>query len=292
MNINFKMWDKLNEFSLDIPEVDFSFSDRLARENGWTKEYANRVITEYKKFVFLSATSGKSLTPSDEVDQAWHMHMIYSRSYWNEMCKDILGGFMFHHGPTKGGKLEAERFHNQYQYTLDLYAEVFNETPPSDIWPSVEKRFSPMDYKRIDVTKNIILNKNKVKEYMISYALPLVGALLISLFTFSTETNPKEDSNFWWWVLGIAIAIFIIRGIYRYANKDERRSRSSSSSSSSSSTYDSGCSVVGSFFGCSSSSSSSSGCGSSGCGSSGCGSSGCGGGGCGGGGCGGGGCGS
>ena len=191
---------------------------------------------------------------------------------------------MLHHGPTKGGKLEAVRFHDQYQYTLDLYAEVFNETPPSDIWPSVEKRFSPMDYKRIDVTKNIILNKKKVKEYMISYALPIVGALLLSLFTFSTETKPKEDDNFWWWVLGIGIAIFIIRGIYRYVNKDERRSRSSSSSSS---TYDSGCSVVGSFFGCGSSdssSSSSSGCGSSGCGSSGCGSSGCGG--CGGGGCG------
>jgi hypothetical protein len=268
MDINYKMWDKLNDFSLDIPEVDFSFSDRLARENGWSKEYANCVITEYKKFVFLSATSGKSLTPSDEVDQAWHMHMIYSRSYWNEMCKGILGGFMLHHGPTKGGKLEAERFHDQYQYTLDLYADVFNENPPSDIWPSVEKRFSPMDYKRIDVTKNIILNKNKVKEYMISYALPLVGGLLISLLTFSTETKPKEESNFWWWVLGIVVAIFIIRGIYRYVNKNERRSRSSSSSS----TYDSGCSVIGSFFGCGSS-----GCGSSCGGSSGCGSS-CGGG--------------
>jgi hypothetical protein len=271
MNINYKMWDKLNEFSLDIPEVAFSFSDRLARENGWTKEYANRVITEYKKFVFLSAVSNKSLTPSDEVDQAWHMHMIYSRSYWNEMCKDILGGFMLHHGPTKGGKLEAERFHDQYQHTLNLYTEVFNETPPSDIWPSVEKRFSPMDYKRIDVTQNIILNKKKAKEYMISYALPIIGALLLSLFTFSTETKPKEDSNFWWWVLGIGVAIFVIRGIYRYLNRNERRS---SSSSSSSSTYDSGCSVIGSFFGCGSSDS---GCGSSGCSSSGCGSS-CGGG--------------
>ena len=276
--INYKMWDKLNEFSLDIPEVSFSFSDRLARENGWSKKYANRVITEYKKFVFLSAVSGKSLTPSDEVDQAWHMHMIYSRSYWVEMCGDILNGFMLHHGPTKGGKIEAERFNNQYQYTLDLYAEVFNENAPSDIWPSVEKRFSPMDFKRIDVTKNIVLNKKKVKEYMISYALPIVGALLLSLFTFSTEAKPKEDdNNFWWWVLGIGITIFVIRGIYRYANRNERRS----SSSSSSSTYDSGCSVVGSFFGCGSSGCSSSGCSSSGCGSSGCGSSGCGGGGCG-----------
>lgn len=283
--INYKMWEKLNEFSLDIPEVSFSFSDRLARENGWSKEYANRVITEYKKFVFLSAVSGKSLTPSDEVDQAWHMHMIYSRSYWVEMCGEILNGFMLHHGPTKGGKAEAERFNNQYQYTLDLYYEVFFEKAPSDIWPSAEKRFSPTDFKRIDVNENIILNKKKVKEYMITYALPIVGALLLSLFTFSTEAKPKEsDNNFWWWVLGIGVTIFIIRGIYRYVNRNERKS-SSSSSSYSSSTYDSGCTVIGSFFGCGTSDSGSGhgggGCGSSGCGSSGCGSS-CGGG-CGGG---------
>jgi hypothetical protein len=270
MKTNSNLWWKLSEFSLDVPEIDFSFSDRLARENGWSKEFTNRVIEEYKKFVFLSVTSGKALTPSDEVDQAWHLHMIYSRSYWDEMCMGILNGFKLYHGPTKGGKAEASRFNEQYLYTLKLYSEIFGQLPPSDIWPSVEKRFSPMNWKRVDVAKNIVLSKQKVKEYMISYVAPVAGAFVISLFTGSTSKT--EDSNFWWWVLGVAVAIFVIRGIYRYLNRHERRSGSSSSSGSS---YDSGCTVIGSFFGCGSGDS---GCGSSGCSSSGC--SGCGGGGC------------
>ena len=105
--IDYSIWEKLKDFSLDVPEVSFSFSDRLARENAWSKEYSQRAILEYKKFIFLSYISGKSLTPSDEVDQVWHLHMIYTRSYWVDMCKELLGGFNLHHGPTKGGKAEG-----------------------------------------------------------------------------------------------------------------------------------------------------------------------------------------
>jgi hypothetical protein len=280
--IDYLTWKKLKDFSLDVPEVSFSFSDRLARENGWSNEYAQRAILEYKKFIFLSYISGKSLTPSDEVDQVWHLHMIYTHSYWIEMCKEILGGFQLHHGPTKGGKSEGERFHNQYEETLKLYGEILFEEPPSDIWPSVEQRFSNFDFKRIDMSKNIVINKTKVYEYLASYIVPVVLGLILMLFTFSKEKSGDDDSIWFWWLLGIVGGIFLIRGIYRYVNRNNRGGGGSSySSSSSSSSSSNGCSIWGSFVGCGSSdsgcSSSSSGCGSSGCGSSGCGGGGCGG---------------
>jgi hypothetical protein len=277
--INYSAWVKLKDFSLDVPEVSFSFSDRLARENAWSKEYSQRAILEYKKFIFLSYISGKSLTPSDEVDQVWHLHMIYTRSYWIEMCKELLGGFNLHHGPTKGGKAEGDRFNLQYQDTLNLYEEVFFETPPSDIWPSVEQRFSNFDFKRIDMSKNIVINKTKVYEYLTSYAIPIVLGFILMFFTFSKEKSGESDGSWFWWLLGIVGGLFFIRGIYRYLNRNNRGNGSSSSSSSSSS---GGCTIWGSFVGCGTSGCGSSGCGSSGCGSSGCGSSGCGGGGCGG----------
>jgi len=281
--IDYSVWEKLKNFSLDVPQVSFSFSDRLARENGWTKEYAQRAIVEYKKFIFLSYISGKSLTPSDEVDQVWHLHMIYTRSYWVEMCKELLGGFQLHHGPTKGGKAEGDRFHLQYEETLNLYDEVFFEEPPSDIWPSVEQRFSNFDFKRIDISKNIVINKTKVYEYLTSYVVPIVLGVILMVFTFSTEKTGESDGTWFWWLLGIVGVIFLIRGIFRYLNRHNRGGGSSYSSSSSSSSS-SGCTIWGSFIGCGTSDSGcgSSGCGSSGCGSSGCGSSGCGGcGGCG-----------
>ena len=87
MKSNLKLWEDLSNFSLDNPEADFSFSQRLARENGWNLAHSLRVIEEYKKFIYMSVVTGKSLTPSDEVDQAWHLHLIYSYSYWVEMCE-------------------------------------------------------------------------------------------------------------------------------------------------------------------------------------------------------------
>ena len=48
-----KLWNDIKTFELDEPEISLSFTDRLARENGWTIEYSIRAILEYKKFIFL-----------------------------------------------------------------------------------------------------------------------------------------------------------------------------------------------------------------------------------------------
>jgi hypothetical protein len=59
---------RIQEFQLDDSASNFSFSHRLARENGWTVQYAKSVIDEYKKFIFLAIVSGHPVTPSDQVD--------------------------------------------------------------------------------------------------------------------------------------------------------------------------------------------------------------------------------
>jgi hypothetical protein len=41
------LWEKIKLFQFNEPGIDFSFEKRLARENGWTKEYTSRVIEEY-----------------------------------------------------------------------------------------------------------------------------------------------------------------------------------------------------------------------------------------------------
>lgn len=268
---NLELWEKLSNFSLDNPEASFSFTDRLARENGWSIEFSKRVVDEYKKFIYMSVVSGKSLTPSDEVDQAWHLHLVYSYSYWVEMCENTLGGFRLHHGPTKGGLVEKKRYDDQYSQTLEFYLNEFGYDAPRDIWPSHEIRFGKVNFRRVSMHDNYVLNKEKVQKHTLSLATILFTLFGAVLFLSAKSSNGEvELSTILWVMFAVISGIFLIRGIYRYMTRNSRGSRSSSSSTNSSS--DSGCTIVSSFFGC----------GTSGCGSSGCGSSGCGGcGGCG-----------
>lgn len=53
-NQQVELYQRIQEFSLDEPSARFTFSHRLARDYGWTIEYTQQVIDEYKKFVFLT----------------------------------------------------------------------------------------------------------------------------------------------------------------------------------------------------------------------------------------------
>ena len=48
-----QIWNKIKNFEIDDIDSSFTFSNRLARENDWSLEYALRTILEYKKFIFL-----------------------------------------------------------------------------------------------------------------------------------------------------------------------------------------------------------------------------------------------
>ncbi|MGE3691630.1 MAG: hypothetical protein AB7F98_09635 [Novosphingobium sp.] len=127
------VWRALAAYGIGPEGSALSFPQRLARENGWTLAHVERVIAEYKRFCFLAATAGFEVTPSDPVDQAWHLHLTYSRDYWDRFCPDVLG-CKLHHGPTKGGGEERGRHFRQYAETLKAYERHFGP-PPADIWP-------------------------------------------------------------------------------------------------------------------------------------------------------------
>jgi hypothetical protein len=130
------LWGKIQQFELDDPHAEFQFSARLAKENGWTRPFTEDAIQEYRKFVYLAAVSNGEVTPPKTIDTVWHQHLTYTRSYWDEMCGEVLG-FPLHHNPTRGGSAEDARFEDQYEQTLDLYRTEFGEEPPSAIWPRI-----------------------------------------------------------------------------------------------------------------------------------------------------------
>ena len=134
------LWQALSAYEVGPADADLTFTQRLARENGWTPAHAARVFEEYRRFLYLAVTAGHAVTPSDAVDQAWHLHLTYTRDYWERLCPDVLGQPL-HHGPTKGGRAESERFFEQYAQTLRSYEAMFGPAP-ADIWPDARKRLT------------------------------------------------------------------------------------------------------------------------------------------------------
>jgi len=132
---------KILAFEPDDPGAQLPFTARLAREQGWTHVFAGRVVQEYKRFVALAMLAGHPVTPSEQVDQAWHLHMVYTKSYWHGLCRDVLGREL-HHSPTTGGAEEDGKFADWYGKTLESYTRLFGNSPPRDIWPSTAERFA------------------------------------------------------------------------------------------------------------------------------------------------------
>lgn len=153
---------RLLDYSVGSDRVELPFTRRLAQENGWSLTYSNRVFEEYKRFCYLCMNSKRACTPSLDVDQAWHLHLTYSRDYWERFCPELLGKPL-HHGPTLGGNDEDVRFLEQYNETLQFYNDVFGVEAPKDIWPSAAIRFSnKLRLRWVDVSKVYPIEKKKV----------------------------------------------------------------------------------------------------------------------------------
>lgn len=128
------LWQRIAAFEIDESGAEHPFSVRLAQEQGWSRAHARRVLEEYKRFAFLAVTAGHPVTPSKSVDQAWHLHLIYTRSYWGEFCPHVLQRPL-HHEPSRGGSHDQVKYTVQYRQTLESYANAFGTVPPDDIWP-------------------------------------------------------------------------------------------------------------------------------------------------------------
>lgn len=168
------LWQAINAHNLDVADAVLPFSRRLARETGWSHPFCQAAIADYKRFIYLICVADRMLAPSDIVDEVWHLHLIYTRDYWDVFCTTVLGR-KIHHGPTRGGTAEADRYLGAYRHTLDLYRREFGEPPPAT-WPDDQTRFSkPIQWQRLNPSDHIILPKRQVF-LCLALALPLLLA--------------------------------------------------------------------------------------------------------------------
>lgn len=219
---NPQIWQSIAEYELDATGAEFQFSARLARDNGWTKAKACKAVEEYKRFIYLCAISTRELTPSDEVDQVWHMHLLYTRDYWGPFSKAV--GKTIHHGPTAGGQGERQRYALNYEATLEFYEQEFMASPPVDIWPAAAVRFG-VNYRRINVTSHIILPKPSAMVGTVAagflLALVMFGSTVFdqvgigaAMAADELEKVPSTGASIWRFIYDNYIGILIMGTIF------------------------------------------------------------------------------
>jgi hypothetical protein len=196
-----ELYDRIQAFSLDKLDAQISFSQRLAKDNGWSLQFAQQAIEEYKKFAFLAVAAGHPVTPSDQVDQVWHLHLTYTRSYWEDFCSQVLQTPL-HHEPTLGGEAENQKFDDWYNKTLESYERFFGIKPPLEIWPTPKDRFGrDLHFVRINTQQNWVLAKLADRKTVIS-SITILTILVLGGCYLSNPDN-KIDSVFFMLLLYI-----------------------------------------------------------------------------------------
>ncbi len=211
----------IRDFKIDDPPAVLTFADRLARECGWTQKYTERVIAEYRRFLYLCATEDVPMTPSDEVDQAWHLHLTYTRSYWIRLCGDVLPQ-PIHHDPTRGGPAEGAKYRMWYERTKARYAAAFGTAPPTDIWPPTDLRFAgrPQAPAVEANRRRSQPGRDTTVRATLTRLLLLTAVLAPALVITGCSSGEK---GFAWLFLYVVVVIVIARALER--NKGRGRSK-------------------------------------------------------------------
>ena len=148
------LYQRLLDFQVNgYEDVPLAFLHKLGRMNGWNTAYTQRVFDEYKRYLFLTVTAGHFVCPCEAVDQTWHFHLLYTQSYWQDLCGNVLGKPL-HHIPSRGGLTEQNAFYRDYAQTLASYERFFGEKPPADIWEKPAERLQATPHLRLVNTRS------------------------------------------------------------------------------------------------------------------------------------------
>lgn len=123
-----------------LDEIDFTAvakkaaSEALKRGENLSDEYVERGILALKQYyviAILDPANGHAVSPM--VDQFWHAHMLFSKSY-EDHCKAIVGEYM-HHAPLDNDNLEqTQKAKALYIYTMESFDKVFRRVDRK-FWP-------------------------------------------------------------------------------------------------------------------------------------------------------------
>ena len=73
----------------------------------------------------MGVCSHKMVSPSEQVDHVWHIHLAHNQNY-PEVIKILMKGKKrFDHVPSRGGKQQANLHEQMYEKSLTFYEFLF-----------------------------------------------------------------------------------------------------------------------------------------------------------------------
>lgn len=112
-----------------------SIADRLRTTNNalnLSPEQCDALIFEYKRFLVLKLLRPDLILPPPPlVDDVWHTHILDTPKYLADCLR--IAGYYIHHNPNESYVIFA-------QQTVDIYTEVYGQTPPMDIYPPLSSQ--------------------------------------------------------------------------------------------------------------------------------------------------------
>lgn len=127
------LWDRLSSYGFPLTGDRGSLRHHLASETRLTSDQADRVVNEYRRFLYLAAASGRMVVPSPLIDRVWHTHIEDTRAYLDDFCQKVIGR-VIHHSPGRKRAFDDPGYFD----TLRLYRDTFGEEPFARVWPVPE----------------------------------------------------------------------------------------------------------------------------------------------------------
>jgi hypothetical protein len=198
--MNKELWDKIEQFDFDNPPTEYGFSTRLANENFWTKEFTENAILEYKKFMYLAATSDHMVSPSEIVDTVWHQHLIFTQLY-QDFCS--LVGKEIQHIPSTHNKNEFHKFKLAKERTTKLYENAFGKQPVA-IW----------NYNNMYESLNLDKAKLKIRTFVIIGMLSFIVVAAPAYFLLRPIYVRIDNPYFLFALIGFTFVIYMCLEVY------------------------------------------------------------------------------
>jgi uncharacterized protein (TIGR04222 family) len=204
-----EIWQRIQQHAFERDDGSLDFLGKLMREQGWSRTKARAAIEEYRKFCFLAVCAGHAVTPSEEVDQVWHLHLTYTVDYWNRFCPQVLGMALHHEGAD--GKLATRTQHrNGYAETLASYQRRFG-VPPEEFWPASAVRFAPAsNYRWVDRRTHWVIPRLRLPQWRREFSALL--ALIVAPPALALGMDPFEWSGPEFLVMYIVLLILAFVG--------------------------------------------------------------------------------
>lgn len=96
---------------------------------GWSKEKVEQIEVWYRRFLYIRLHEKEAvLVPTNDIDEFWHIHMLYTKQYYND-CKKIFSCIVQHNPTVEPSKEENDLFLKNFKNSLELFQKYYNEIP-------------------------------------------------------------------------------------------------------------------------------------------------------------------